>query len=60
MAQTDKPTLREQIKDKPGLTPTDTDVTYAGARNPNVTPDSGRLVTPDPGNVVDGQGTKSN
>lgn len=59
MAQTEKPTMREQMKDKPGLTPTNTDVTYAGARNPNVLPDSGRLVTPDPDNVVDGQGSKS-
>ena len=55
-----KPDLREQMKSKPGVTPTNTDVTFAGARNPAVMPDSGRLVTPAPDNVVEGQGAKSN
>ena len=56
----DKHDLRNQMKGKPAVTPTNTDVKFAGAANPSVMPDSGRLVTPDPDNVVPGQGAKSN
>jgi len=60
MNRTEKRDLREQMKSKPGVTPTDTDVKFAGSRNPTVMPSSGRTITPDPGNVVEGQTTKSN
>ncbi len=54
----DKRDLRDQKNNQPGVTPTDTDVTFAGSRNPKVMPSSGRLVTPAPDNVVEGQATK--
>jgi hypothetical protein len=50
--------LRDQKKPQPGVTTTNTDVEFAGAPNPKVMPSSGRLVTPDPGNVVEGQNRK--
>lgn len=58
MTDTRKHDLRDQAKPKPGVTPTDTDVEFAGEENPKVMPSSGRLVTPDPGNVVPGQTSK--
>ena len=59
MANTQKPDLRDQTH-KPGVTPTNTDVEFAGDENRSVMPSSGRIVSPDPGNVVEGQTTKSN
>jgi hypothetical protein len=58
MTDTPKHDLRDQTAPKPGVTPTDTDVTFAGAENPKVMPSSGRLVTPAPDNVVEGQNSK--
>jgi hypothetical protein len=58
MANTQKHDLRDQAKPKPGVTPTDTDVEFAGDENRKVMPSTGRLVTPDPGNVVEGQNSK--
>lgn len=51
-----QPNLREQMKAAPGVTLTDTDVTFAGAPNLSVMPGSGKLVTPDP--EVAGKSTK--
>jgi hypothetical protein len=56
---TNKPDLRDQ-KAKPAATPDVNDVKFAGSENRRVMPSSGKLVSPDPGNVVDGQTTKSN
>lgn len=56
---TRKPDLRDH-KSKPGVTPDRNNVKFAGAENRTVMPSSGKLVTPDPGNVVAGQTTKSN
>ena len=36
------------------------DVEFAGSENRKVMPSSGRIVSPDPGNVVEGQNSKSN
>ncbi|HJR56741.1 MAG TPA: hypothetical protein VJ798_09195 [Rhizomicrobium sp.] len=58
MAKNRKHDLRDQVKPKPGVTPTNTDVEFAGDENRTVMPSSGRLVTPDPGNVVEGQTSK--
>ena len=52
-----KPDLRDQ-KPKPGATPDTNDVKFAGDENRTVMPSSGKLVSPDPGNVVEGQGAK--
>lgn len=60
MTNTHKHDLRDTKPGKPGVTPTHTDVKFAGSSNPQVMPSSGRLVTPDPGNVVEGQNSKSN
>jgi hypothetical protein len=54
-----KSDLRD-TKPKPGVTPNLNDVKFAGDENRKVMPSSGKLVTPDPGNVVEGQATKSN
>jgi hypothetical protein len=54
-----KSDLRDQ-KPKPGATPDTNDVKFAGSENRKVMPSYGKLVTPDPGNVVEGQVTKSN
>jgi len=35
-------------------------VEFAGDENRTVMPSSGRIVSPDPGNVVEGQNSKSN
>lgn len=54
-----QPDLRDQLpKGHKHATPTDTDVKFAGAENRNVMPSSGKLVTPEPGNVPEGQATK--
>jgi hypothetical protein len=58
MTNTRKHDLRDQPASKPGVTPTDTEVEFAGDENRKVMPSSGRLVTPDPGNVVEGQNSK--
>ncbi len=58
MADDRKHDLRDQVTPKPGVTPTNTDVEFAGDENRKVMPSSGRLVTPDPGNVVEGQNSK--
>lgn len=58
MANTQKPDLRDQAKPKPGVTPTNTDVEFAGSENRTVMPSAGRLKTPDPDNVVPGQTSK--
>ena len=55
----DKPDLRD-TNPKPGATPDVNDVKFAGSENRRVMPSSGKLVTPDPGNVAEGQATKSN
>ena len=54
-----KPDLRDQ-KSKPGATPDINSVKFSGDENRKVMPSSGKLVTPDPGNVVEGQNSKSN
>jgi hypothetical protein len=59
MANTQKHDLRDQ-KHKPGVTPTDTNVDFAGDENRNVMPSSGKIVSPDPGSHVEGQTSKSN
>ena len=59
MANSQKHDLRKDTH-KPGVTPTNTDVDFAGDENPKVMPSSGRMVSPDPGNVVEGQTSKSN
>ena len=51
--------LRDQ-KAKPRLTPDVNDVKFAGDENRKVMPSSGKIVSPDLGNVVEGQATKSN
>jgi hypothetical protein len=56
---THKPDLRD-TKAKPAATPDMNDVKFAGGENRRVMPSSGKLVSPDPGNVVEGQTTKSN
>lgn len=60
MGNTHKHDLRDQKTPKGGVTPTNTDVEFAGGENRTVMPGSGRIVSPDPGNVVEGQGSKSN
>jgi hypothetical protein len=40
------------------VTPTNTDVAFAGDKNAKVMPSSGRMVTPAPDNVVEGQNSK--
>jgi hypothetical protein len=58
MTRTDKD-LRDQ-KAAPRLTPDINDVKFAGDENRKVMPGSGKITSPDPGNVVEGQATKSN
>jgi hypothetical protein len=54
-----KPDLRDQGgKGRPSVTPTNTDVKFAGAENRSVMPGSGKIVSPDPGNKVEGQTSK--
>jgi hypothetical protein len=55
-----KPDLRDQSpKGHRHVTPTDTEVKkFAGDESPDIAPSTGRLVTPDPGNVPEGQATK--
>lgn len=56
---TDKPDLRDRNPNgQRHATPSNTDVKFAGDENRNVMPSSGKLVTPDPGNVPEGQTTK--
>lgn len=57
---TKKPDLRDQAKNRPHATANLNDVKFAGAENRGVMPSSGRIVSPDPGNVVEGQNSKSN
>ena len=45
-------------KAQPHLTTDTNDVKFAGDENRKVMPSSGKLVTPDPGNVPTGQTTK--
>jgi hypothetical protein len=55
-----KPDLRDQAKKaRPHLTPDTNDVKFAGAENRGVMPSSGKLASPDLGNKVEGQTTKS-
>jgi hypothetical protein len=51
-------TLRDVRDQKPKATPDTNDVKFAGDENRKVMPSSGKLVTPDPGNVPEGQTTK--
>jgi hypothetical protein len=54
-----KPDLRDRDgKGRPHVTPTNTDVKFAGAENRNVMPGSSKIVSPDPGNKVEGQTSK--
>jgi hypothetical protein len=56
-----KSDLRDQArKNRPHLTPDTNDVKFAGDENRKVMPSSGKITSPDPGNVVEGQATKSN
>lgn len=54
----DLPDLRDR-KPTPGITPDMNNVKFAGDENRAVMPSSGKLLTPGPGNVVEGQTTKS-
>ncbi|MBV9550830.1 MAG: hypothetical protein JO256_14265 [Alphaproteobacteria bacterium] len=49
--------VRDQ-KAQPRATPDLNDVKFAGDENRKVMPSSGKLVTPDPGNVPEGQTTR--
>jgi len=49
--------VRDQ-KAQPRVTSDLNDVKFAGDENRKVMPSSGKLVTPDPGNVPEGQTTK--
>ena len=61
MSSTSKHDLREQAaKARPHATPDTNDVKFAGDENRKVMPSTGKITSPDPGNVVDGQATKSN
>jgi len=61
MTMTSKHDLREEAKKaRPHATTNLNDVTFAGDENRTVMPSSGRIVSPDPGNVVEGQNSKSN
>jgi hypothetical protein len=54
-----KPDLRDQGgKGRPQVTPDTNDVKFAGARNPGVMPGSGKIVSPEPGDGVEGQNSK--
>ncbi len=56
-----KPDLRNQtVGARPHATPDLNDVKFAGDENRKVMPGSGRITSPDPGNVAEGQATKSN
>jgi hypothetical protein len=61
MTSTSKQDLREQAKKaRPHATTNVNDVEFAGDENRKVMPSSGRITSPDPGNVVEGQNSKSN
>jgi hypothetical protein len=53
-----KPDLRDQAKNRPHGTPDLNDVKFAGAENRGVMPGSGTIVSPEPGNKVEGQTSK--
>jgi hypothetical protein len=56
MAKTKKPDLRDPRA--PGTTLTNTDEKFAGDENRTIVPPTAKMVTPDPGNVPEGQVTK--
>ncbi len=54
-----KPDLRDRDgKGRPHVSLTNTDVRFAGAENRSVMPGSGQIVSPDPGEKVEGQTSK--